>query len=171
MSDQHIILAGFMGTGKSTLAPLVAESLGRPWHDLDTCIEQSTGRTIAEIFSHEGETAFRQREYAMLESVLSRVPAVIATGGGTWCDARCRELLCAEGQIICLTGDPKILWERIRPSLAQRPLALDEQAFADLWKIREPIYGTIATTINTTGRTIADVVRKIVGCTAAEGMR
>ncbi|WP_200907222.1 shikimate kinase, partial [Ardenticatena maritima] len=59
-NETPIVITGFMGTGKSTVAPLVAQRLNRPFIDLDALIEQQTGRTIADMFTEEGEAAFRR---------------------------------------------------------------------------------------------------------------
>src|SRR5690606_37635444 len=78
----HVTLVGFMGCGKSTAGPLVAEYLRVPFVDLDALVEARTAKRIATIFAEEGEPAFRAEESAALQEVLTRSPHVIATGGG-----------------------------------------------------------------------------------------
>lgn len=68
--SQNIILAGFMGTGKSTAGPRVAAKLEREFVDMDTLIEMREGRAISQIFATEGEAYFRR-----LEAELCRVLA------------------------------------------------------------------------------------------------
>src|SRR5579863_9096453 len=63
---RRIVLTGFMGSGKSTVGPLLAEKLG--WHfiDVDDVIEADAGCAIAELFARHGEAAFREREQAAI---------------------------------------------------------------------------------------------------------
>ena len=79
---ERIVLTGFMGSGKSTVGPLLAAELGWTFVDLDTEIERRTGCTIPHIFSEKGEAAFRREETAALVAALGRTHTVIALGGG-----------------------------------------------------------------------------------------
>ena len=63
-ADQHLVLVGLMGSGKSTVARIAADRLGRRMIDSDAVIEAATGRTVREIFADEGEEAFRKLETA-----------------------------------------------------------------------------------------------------------
>ena len=78
-----LALAGFMGTGKSTIGPLVADRLGRAFVDLDQLVEQREGRSVAELFDRAGEQGFRLAEQRALAATLSGPPSVLALGGGT----------------------------------------------------------------------------------------
>ena len=60
--DKHIYLVGFMGRGKSTIGPVLAGRMDRPFHDLDNLIEKEQERTISEIFDSQGEEYFRKLE-------------------------------------------------------------------------------------------------------------
>src|SRR5258708_40124148 len=65
-----VVLFGPMGSGKTTIAPLVASELGRPWIDIDAEVEARAGRSIQEIFENEGESRFRELERkALLEAL------------------------------------------------------------------------------------------------------
>lgn len=92
--NRKIVLIGYMGSGKSTLGPLLAQRLHVPLVDLDQKIEQAAGKSIPEIFRDTGEQGFRDIETACLEEVLS-VPGaeVICLGGGTPVRKKNRELL------------------------------------------------------------------------------
>ena len=91
--NPQIYLTGFMGSGKSTVGPLVGARLGRRFLDLDDLIAERAGRAIPAIFEAEGEAGFRRREADALRAV-SREDgrAVVATGGGCscrrWCSVR-----------------------------------------------------------------------------------
>ena len=82
----HIVLIGFMGSGKSTIGKMLAQRLNRPLVDTDQEVENREGITIAKIFEEKGESYFRKIENDVLQSFLkSDTPSVIATGGGAPC--------------------------------------------------------------------------------------
>lgn len=83
---RHIVLMGFMGSGKTTVGRLVAECMNLPFLDLDAFIVVQEGRSIADIFAKEGESAFRKKESSALAKILDRSEShVISLGGGTPC--------------------------------------------------------------------------------------
>ncbi len=94
---KKIVLTGYMGSGKTTLAPLLAQAAGLPYLDLDKVIEQNEGMSVPEIFQSKGEVYFRKSEHSTLKNIL-RGPEgfVLATGGGTPCYAGNHELLKAD---------------------------------------------------------------------------
>lgn len=79
-------LVGFSGSGKSTIGPILANTLGFAFMDLDQEIEQASGRSIADIFAAEGEKDFRERECSALKALVHRPHLVVSFGGGalTW---------------------------------------------------------------------------------------
>src|ERR1700722_9403973 len=81
-APRRIVLTGFMGSGKSTVGPLLAARLG--WHfvDVDNVIEAEAGAAIAEIFARYGEGAFRDREHATIARLATGERLVLALGGG-----------------------------------------------------------------------------------------
>ena len=119
--DRHIFLIGFMGTGKSTIGPLLAERLKIPFTDLDDQIVSAQGSTIADIFSDEGEEVFRQYELSALRGLLKSPATVIALGGGAVTVDGVLQLLRTTGRTVLLTADWDTLWERLQ-SDTQRPL-------------------------------------------------
>jgi len=80
----RVVLVGFMGAGKSTVGPLVAQRLAWTFLDLDDDIEAAAGRTVPEIFATDGEAAFRAAERAAAERAGRRERLVLATGGGAF---------------------------------------------------------------------------------------
>jgi shikimate kinase len=78
----NIYLIGMMGSGKSTIGPLLAQQLGYGFLDTDTTIEQLVGQTVTEIFQTVGEPEFRQIETQVLAEVSAHLRLVVATGGG-----------------------------------------------------------------------------------------
>jgi shikimate kinase/3-dehydroquinate synthase len=128
-----------MGAGKSTLGPLVAERLGRPFVSVDAVVEERAGSTIREIFEASGESEFRRREEEVALDVLSRLPlAVIEVGGGALGSATTCEALAQRAFTVHLETSVEDAWARVAGSA--RPLARDAGAFRSLYERRRPLY-------------------------------
>jgi shikimate kinase/3-dehydroquinate synthase len=121
---RHIVLSGFMATGKSTVGPLVAGRLGLGFVDTDAEIERATGKSIPDLWRLEGEPAFRAREAALIERLLSEAtPKVVAFGGGAVVLERTRRLAVSRAIIVTLTASAETIVARVadvagRPNLA-----------------------------------------------------
>lgn len=127
-----IYLIGFSGTGKSTVAALVAARLGWTACDLDRIIVERSGMAIPEIFAVEGEPGFRDRESAALRSVAGAGPSVVATGGGLPLREENRRLMAETGWTIALEARPETIQARIDRQLqAQAPDAVRPLLSAD----------------------------------------
>ena len=137
MAGTNIVLIGFMGTGKSAVGRVLARRF--TWRHLDTDaeIERAAGRTIARIFTEEGEPAFRARESALLTSLAALTPPsltgkgvgglgtnslILSTGGGTPLRPENAALLKEIGTIVWLQVAPEAIYARVRRSLHERPL-------------------------------------------------
>lgn len=123
---RRIYLAGFMGCGKTTVAPHLARLLGMPWIDLDAEIERRTGRSIAELFAGEGERRFREIEREVLVAAAGEPEAVVALGGGTIANEENFALVKSSGVLVWLRVDFESLYDRLegkkdRPLLLRRP--------------------------------------------------
>lgn len=121
----NIVLVGLMGSGKTTVGKLVAQSLGFTFVDTDEIIIQNAGKPIPEIFAAEGETGFRQHETAALRQLLDQSdhqpPLVIATGGGIVTQPVNLPLLKQLGFVVWLYATPNTLHHRTAHS-DDRPL-------------------------------------------------
>jgi shikimate kinase len=128
MNNSHpIIIAGFMGSGKTTVADALARMLNCSSVDLDEAITASSGRTPRTIIEQDGEQSFREKETRILHDILqSGAARVIALGGGAWTLERNRDLISKYGGITVWLDVPfELCWERILASKAERPLAPD----------------------------------------------
>ncbi|WP_291270974.1 shikimate kinase [Geothrix sp.] len=136
---QGLAIIGGSGAGKTTLGRELAERLALPFHDLDEAIEAREGRPVAEIFSADGEPAFRALESALLPGLLA-VQAVVALGGGAWESPANRAAVQAAGFApLWLAEAPARAWARAGQD-PNRPLAQDRAAFMARWAARMPAW-------------------------------
>lgn len=155
----NIVLIGFMGTGKSAVGRVLARRLGWRHVDTDTEIEREADRTIPEIFTEEGEAAFRARESALLSSLVpSLTPPllgaggpslILSTGGGTPLRPENAALLKEIGTVVWLHVTPEAILERVSRSLHERPLLAAHQddplgRIQSLLADRAPRYAVLA---------------------------
>jgi shikimate kinase/3-dehydroquinate synthase len=141
--DRHVALVGFMGAGKTTLGPKLAERLGRPFVSVDDVVAERSGRTILEIFDEDGEAGFRALEEQAAAEILGRRElAVVELGGGGLGSSRTQELLRASAFALHLETAVGEAWERVAGS--DRPLARDEDRFRALYEERRPVYEAVA---------------------------
>lgn len=160
----NITLCGFMGCGKSTVAPLLAQMLGMQTVDMDVLIEQQEGRTISSIFAKEGETAFRDIESAMCKKLSLSSNLIISAGGGAVLREQNVQALRSNGGVIVLLDVPKeILIERLRGDTTRPLLAKDdlEATITRLMAARMPIYRACADIIVDASQTPHQVARAI----------
>jgi shikimate kinase / 3-dehydroquinate synthase len=138
--DRHLALIGFMGAGKTTLAPEVGRRLNRRVVDIDGEIGRDFG-AITALFA-EGEDRFRQVEHHVLGRELETARStVLDVGGGAVTFADTRQLL-SEAFCVLLDIDVQTAWKRVRSS--DRPLVRDEANFRRLYEERGPLYRDVA---------------------------
>jgi len=136
---RRVVLVGFMGAGKTTVAPRLAALLGWDHLDMDPEIERRTGLTVAEIFRQRGEPAFRQEEKALAAELVERDRLVVAAGGGAFAQPETRALLRQNATVAWLRCDLDTVMARI-PRDGSRPLAGTRETIAALFAAREPSY-------------------------------
>ncbi len=172
MHPPRVYLTGFMGSGKSTSGPLVAERLGYRFLDLDDEVERAAGVSVSDLFARRGEPTFRALETAVLCEAAEQEHVVVATGGGAL--ATEGNLLTAEasGVIVYLKLAPETLAQRLRDGEG-RPLLRDEEGrpftedvllayIADVLRKRERFYSHADVTIEAETMSPEEVADAIV---------
>lgn len=163
MAKRNIYLAGFMGTGKSTIGRELARVLGRKYIDVDSELEQRYGSAISEMFASHGEAWFRARERELCLEIADTGNRVVATGGGTLLNDEVFAAFQDSGLILCLYAQRDCLLERLsrndkRPLLREGDL---EERVDNLLKQRQALYDRIRIHVDTTNLTPMETARKI----------
>jgi len=148
---RNIILIGYMGSGKTTIGENLAQCLDYTFVDTDAYIEKKQCRSISEIFSTDGEAAFRDMETALLKQMAEEKSSrlVISTGGGMPVREENRLLLSALGNVVYLKAAPHTIYNRIKEDTT-RPLLQCENPMAKICEMldkRGPAYEAAATVI------------------------
>jgi shikimate kinase len=153
-----------MGSGKSTVGPLLAERLGWRFVDADEAIVADAGFIIPEIFAREGETRFRERERAAIERLAAEDALVLALGGGAIETEATRSLLLGapETLLIHLEVDLATTLERCRGTEHLRPILADRENLARRYERRLPLYRAAHLSIPVDSLTPEEIVRTIV---------
>jgi len=175
MKPQRIFLTGFMGAGKSTIGPILANVLGWEFADLDKLIEKEVDDSISNIFAAKGESFFREKESEMLLKATLKENFVLALGGGTLINKDNLNLVKRSGVSIYLKSSPEEIYHRLKHK-TDRPLLLSEngtplsyletkEKISSILKTREEIYNQadIIYLIDgvSVGKTVDDLVRLI----------
>jgi|SRR5882672_2506233 len=161
--NHRIVIVGFMGCGKTTVAKALARKLECDSIDLDSFIKEREGRTPAEIIEEDGEAAFRQIETNALRKALEDNSArVIALGGGAWTVAANRALVAEHDCLsVWLDAPFELCWQRIRASASTiRPLAPDRASARALHGSRRASYLFAQVPVDAT-RALAEIVSDI----------
>lgn len=139
--NKNIFLTGFMGSGKTTVGLELARILGYSFTDTDSVIEKQSGLTVEEIFTTQGEAAFRNLEKNLLRDFVRSKKTVISLGGGIPLTQGNREIL-KKGYWIFLKTSAAVIEQRLRQDLT-RPLlsgADKRHTIEQLLKQRLPVY-------------------------------
>lgn len=168
-SHPPIFLIGYRGSGKTTVARLLAERSGYDWVDADDQIEQRAGKSIAQIFADEGQRAFRELEAAVAAELAMRQRTIVALGGGAVLSEATRAAIRAAGPVVWLTGSPHTLARRLAGDAStpsRRPDLTSAGGTAEIEALlaeRTPLYHACATfAVDTEGKNPTQVVDEIV---------
>ena len=163
-SPHRIVLTGFMGSGKTTVGPLLARQMGWSFVDVDDVIAAEAGCTIPELFERHGETAFRDLERATIARLASGDSLVLALGGGAIEDAATRALLLASPDtlLVHLEVELATTLARCRGTENLRPVLADQANLASRYERRLPFYRMAHVSIAVDALTPQQVVVAIV---------
>lgn len=164
----HVVLTGFMASGKTAIGRRLARRLGYDFIDTDVMIEEKAGCSIPDLFKREGEAGFRQMERDTIAALALAQPTVIATGGGTFVDADNRAALHRLGTVVCLVTSPEIILERVGRS-DKRPLASGPDAaetLAKLYESRLPFYRMADVMVETDGLSVEQAAARVAAAIA-----
>ena len=170
MPYRRIVLTGFMGSGKTTVGPLVAARLGWRFIDADDVIEAEAGMPIAEIFARHGEPYFRERETAAIARMTATDDLVLALGGGAIETESLRTLLLsADGTLLVhLEVQLATTLARCGGTEGTRPVLADQANLAKRYERRLPLYRTAHISIAVDELTPGEVADTIVRAARAE---
>jgi shikimate kinase len=160
-------LAGFMGSGKTTIGQLLARQTSRRFVDLDARIEESAGITIRDFFERHGEARFRDLEHETLLHILGEISekgqgAILALGGGTYVQPGNQAALREQGAAVIWLDCPLDQLLARCATITNRPLFRDETSFRELFLQRLPSYQAAEYRVESTGDPRA-VVARILG--------
>lgn len=160
----NLVLAGFMGTGKSTAGRRAAEILGRPFVDTDALIEARSGRSIPEFFSRgpAGEAEFRRWESEVCREISEVRGQVMALGGGALLNEDTRRQLESSGRIVGLTANIESLARRWTSAPA-RPLlaAANLQKILEIMDSRRAHYESLSPRWDTSEASVEAIARRL----------
>ncbi len=166
--NDRLTLVGYRGTGKTSVARMLSEQMGWDFVDADVELERVAGRTIAEIFADDGESAFRDLESQIIGDLVKYPKCVIASGGGVVLREENR-LAISESLVVWLTATPRTINERIgadSKSATQRPDLTEQGGLAEVkavLKERHSLYESVADMIIATdGKTPREIAAEIV---------
>lgn len=114
MKKKIVYLTGFMASGKSTIGPILANTLGWSFIDLDKFIEQKEGKSINKIFEVNGEDYFREIETQALKNTSELESYIIALGGGTIASQTNLDIIKSSGYLIYLESSAEETYKRLR---------------------------------------------------------
>lgn len=175
MKKDIIYLTGFMGSGKSTIGPILANTIGYEFVDIDKTIEKTANKTVMEIFADNGEGYFRELEKRAIQEISKAHSHVVSLGGGTITKQENLSIIRSTGVLVYLKAAPEEILQRMRFK-ADRPLLRGAdgtllsngqllERIVRLLREREPFYSQADVIVNSGGRnvrqTVDEIVRKI----------
>jgi len=163
-SPKRIVLTGFMGAGKSTVGPLLAQRLDWRFLDVDRVIESETGATIADLFHQHGESWFRELEHQTVRRLLQSGQIVLALGGGAIETPLNRDLFFQSHDtvLVHLEASLDTVRDRCRGTEESRPILQDHANLEARYYRRLPLYRTAHLTVQVDSLPPHEVVAAIL---------
>ena len=162
--QKSVMLIGLMGSGKTVLGRLLAESMGRQFVDTDKMIEDESGLRISDIFELYGEAKFRELERRIITSLTQQTDLVISVGGGAFCQPEIRHAAKGHVLTIWLSAPPQTLLSRM-DNLSSRPLLAGENPLGVLETLhqkRKADYEQADVIIDTDGLSLRQSLNKVL---------
>lgn len=164
--SNRIVLTGFMGAGKSTVAELLAQKLGLACVEMDDRIVQRSGRaSVNEIFEKDGEARFRELEHEVAQSLCAMSNAILSTGGGIVTNVSAISVLQHNSTVVFLESELETVLVRLEGN-QDRPLLRDKAQIAELFHTRQPLYRQYANLIiptdNKSPEALADAIQSAI---------
>ena len=181
MNKNVIYLAGFMGSGKSTVGPILANTMGWEFFDIDNLIEVKSGLQVKDIFDKFGEDHFRNLETESLIEVSGKNNTIVALGGGTIANDKNIEILKRTGIIVYLKMSPESAMKRLKFK-RNRPLLFSDlkenfsnedllKNISALYDKRKEYYEKADIIIDTDGIPVGRTIDKLAGILIREFKR
>jgi len=163
-SRKNLILTGFMGSGKSEVGKLLAESLGIPFYDMDEMIAADEGMSINDIFAKKGEAYFRNAETSFIKNIKMDSPFVLSTGGGVVVKKESRKILKALGIVIYLKTSPETVFERLVGDTSRPLLQVSDarEKIKNMMQERATAYSDCDVLQETDSLCVEDVVERVI---------
>ncbi|NNC93501.1 MAG: shikimate kinase [Acidimicrobiia bacterium] len=161
----NLWLVGMMGSGKTTVGRLVAVAADIRFHDVDLIVQERIGATIPDLWEREGENAFRAVEATIVSELAAAAGSVISTGGGAILRESNRRAMRRSGTVVWLQAPASVLAGRVGGSI-ERPVlgGGGVERLTELLESRRAAYEAVAHhTVNTAGRTPAEVATEVAG--------
>jgi shikimate kinase len=164
----NIFLVGYRGSGKTTVAAVVAERMGWEWVDADAELERKHAKSIKQIFAEGGEAAFRDYEAEILRQIAAGDCQVVALGGGVVLREGNRKLLNERGNVVWLKAPVEVLCDRIAADLTtarRRPNLTAQGGIEEIRTLlaqREPLYAGVADIEVDANRPAAEIADTII---------
>ncbi len=161
---RSIVLVGHMGSGKTNVGRLLAQTLQLEFVDSDKIIEDVAGISIVDIFDLYGEAEFRRLELREIAKLLDQHPAqIISVGGGAFVQPDCHDIIKTKGLSIWLQARPETLVSRMS-NISSRPLLKDKDPLHVLKQLseqRDPYFEKADLIVNTDGLELSDSANKV----------
>lgn len=160
---KNIILIGFMGAGKTSLAKILTEKLQYDYIDMDTQIIEKSGRSSdTEIFDKDGENIFRELEIAVAKELQNNNNTVISTGGGVVMNKIILDYLKKNGVVVFLKNSFETAQKRVEKNRIP-PLFRDIEQAKKLYAFRLPLYAKYADIIvETDSKSLPETAEEII---------
>ena len=163
--NYNIVLIGFMGTGKSTIARELAKTRQMNIVEMDEEIVRRRGKSIADIFKEEGEEYFRDLETALLKELQTKENQVISCGGGAVLREENVRVMKKNGCVVLLTALPQTIYERVKNN-TDRPILqgnMNVEYIASLMEKRREKYEKAADiVIATDGKNVSQIYEEML---------